>query len=43
MHSLNCSGKDRCSSLVPLKKWFDIEIHSEVIDTMRSPIEREEY
>lgn len=26
-----------------LKKWFDVEIHSEVIDIMRSPIEHEDY
>jgi hypothetical protein len=26
-----------------LKKWFDVEIHSEVIDIMRSPIEHDEY
>ncbi|MCJ2164696.1 MULTISPECIES: hypothetical protein [unclassified Pseudodesulfovibrio] len=47
---MQCEAWDTREELWPknmdrrlLKKWFDIEIHSEVIDTMRSPIEREEY
>lgn len=47
---LHCEAWDTREELWPktmdrklLKKWFDIEIHSEVLDTIRSPIEQEEY
>jgi len=48
--TIQCEAWDTREELWPktldrrlFKKWFDVEIHSEVVDIMRSPIEHEDY